>query len=220
MNNFIILFFTISHIIFHWKNKEVQKGVTFQLKSFKRAELKLYWKRNDTSLNDSCATYPLILNFAGDYNEAPELPRNGDLAVRQLPHQLYEAGEDCHRENNAKSSLLYLLQMSPAAEISKNYCAANSDHLRLSWGSVHGSYSSNIELDGLTWGLFFVLQCVCIERTLPKVRLRWLPSLPDPISQLISVVKDDFFFGILIPPCMTSIQFYSFYGIANYSTDL
>ncbi len=36
-------------------------------------------------------------------------------------------------------------------------------YLRLSWGSVHGSYWSNIELGGLTWGLLYVpIMCMQI----------------------------------------------------------
>ncbi len=36
-------------------------------------------------------------------------------------------------------------------------------HPRLSWGSVHGSYCSNIELGGLTWGFLYV-PIMCMHR--------------------------------------------------------
>ncbi len=46
-------------------------------------------------------------------------------------------------------------------------------HLRLSWGSVHGSNWSNIELGGLTWALLSVL-IICMHRgARTKVSLRW-----------------------------------------------
>jgi len=51
----------------------------------------------------------------------------------------------------------------------------NQVYLRLSWGSVHCSYFSNIELGGLTWVLLSVpIKCVpnCKE-VRPKVNLRW-----------------------------------------------
>jgi hypothetical protein len=46
-------------------------------------------------------------------------------------------------------------------------------HLRLSWGSVHGSYCSNIELGGLNWALLYVLIMWMHRGARPKVSLRW-----------------------------------------------
>ncbi len=45
-------------------------------------------------------------------------------------------------------------------------------HLRLNWVPVHGSYYSNIELGGITWGLLYVT-FMCMQGALPKVSLRW-----------------------------------------------
>ncbi len=44
-------------------------------------------------------------------------------------------------------------------------------HLRLSWGSVHGSYCSNIELGGMAWGLLYVL--LCVWKWIEGRSLRW-----------------------------------------------
>ncbi len=48
-------------------------------------------------------------------------------------------------------------------------------HLRLSWGSVHGSYFSNIELGGLTLALLCIpILCVCTEGSdVRSAYLRW-----------------------------------------------
>ncbi len=50
-------------------------------------------------------------------------------------------------------------------------------HLRLTLGSVNGSYCSNIELGGLAWVLFYVHITICVHAlhrgARPMVSLRW-----------------------------------------------
>ncbi len=46
-------------------------------------------------------------------------------------------------------------------------------HLRLNLGSVHRSYSSNIELGGLTWGLLFSMSLLCVHIEGRGLRSSW-----------------------------------------------
>jgi hypothetical protein len=70
------------------------------------------------------------------------------------------------RENVYKNRLLHTVQ---------KYWATTQQtqvHLRLSRGSIHGSYCSNIKLGGMICGLLYVPIMCMQRRARPKVSLR------------------------------------------------
>jgi hypothetical protein len=83
------------------------------------------------------------------------------------------------RQHFAKNRLLFpsnfthFLMPEIDTGISKNDYATNQVHLRLNWGSVNGSYCSNIKLGVLAWALFLCF-CLCFSiRCLNRAALPW-----------------------------------------------
>jgi len=68
-----------------------------------------------------------------------ENPMYSTVTVKYRPYRLY---------SSVRATL--------GLEFQKITAQQTQVHLRLSWGSFHRSYYSNIELGGLTWGLLFI----------------------------------------------------------------